>query len=180
MQGRGGGRPAARRTSRVTGPFEGPGPRDDQGTGAPAYSGLPGYHPPLRSIRFQLSYQRDSSDVNALRILNRVHRSAQTGRPGRKEIRRMKPTTQQFEVMSPRKFNTGVLFRGPRHAFIRNPPARSHARSSITRTTRSVDRKSSHDKSAHGTIQQLGYQPVNDHSAKLISSQSKANEYPSA
>jgi hypothetical protein len=37
-----------------------------------------------------------------------------------------------------------------------------------------------HGKPANGTSQHLGYQPVKDHSAKIISSQSKANEYPSA
>jgi hypothetical protein len=81
--------------------------------------------------------------------------------------------------MSPRKLTTGVLFRGPRHSFTRNPQARSHVRTVFTRTTQIVGQKPNHGKPANGASQLLGYQPVNDHSAELISSQSKANEYPS-
>ena len=65
--------------------------------------------------------------------------------------------------MSPRKLNTGVLFRGPRHT--RNPQARSHVRSAFTRTTRIVGRKPNHGKPAKRNKFQLGYAP-NDHSTK--------------
>jgi hypothetical protein len=89
----------------------------------------------------------------------------------------MKPTAQQFEVMSLQKFNTGVLFHGPRHTFIRNPLARSRAYSAITRTTWIVVWKPNHGKTANSTSQQVEYRPSKDHPAKLTLGQSRANEY---
>ncbi len=77
--------------------------------------------------------------------------------------------------MSLQKLNTGVLFRGPHHAFTRNPPARLHVCSAFTQTTQIVGRKPNHGKSAHRTILQFRYQPVKDHSAQT---QSQACQIP--
>jgi hypothetical protein len=83
-----------------------------------------------------------------------------------------------IRVMSPWKLNTGVLFRGPRHAFTRNPPARLHVCSAFTWTTLIVGRKPNHCKPAKRNKSATCNQPFNDHSAKLIASQTKANIYP--
>jgi hypothetical protein len=96
----------------------------------------------------------------ARKLLSRVHRLRSGPTWSRNSpqsgfyVRRAEGNTQDkaydpaVQVMSPRKLNTGGLFRGPRHAFTRNQPARSHVRSAFTRTTRIMGRKPNHGKPA--------------------------------